>query len=514
MRMSDEWMEKYHNEIDKFAQETKEFHEHDLSRKDYKGISGGFGSYAQRDDQEHMVRLRLTGGKLDRENLEFLANLVDRYNIKRLKMSTCETIQLHDLSYDQVAPIIWEAADHGIYTKPGGGANPRNVMVSPLSGVQEGEAFDVNPYADAVAEYTLSVCHDFKMPRKLKIAFSNGVDDSVHATFRDMGFIANPDGTFKLYICGGLGNDHKMGVLMEENLDPKEILYYVRGMIDFFCQFGNYKNRAKARTRFLQETMEPEKLKEEYFRIVDGLKAKGGLDLYKVEEKNIDKQGEGTIVSARVLPQKQKELFSVEYHPIGGVLPTEMPRKMLELLEKMPGVEIRIGADETLWFINCTAKEAAEILELSKESANTPFEHSVACIGAAVCQQGLRNSQSILRDCIFKVREHPEISEVLPKVRISGCASSCAAHQVGSLGFQGFVKVVEKIPQAAFRVFVGGSDEKDNVRFGEFVGVVLEKDMPDLFLALGKACLESQKTWDAFVQENRDDVVSIIESFA
>nr|WP_289698755.1 hypothetical protein [Dubosiella newyorkensis] len=151
---------------------------------------------------------------------------------------------------------------------------------------------------------------------------------------------------------------------------------------------------------------------------------------------------------------------------------------------------------------------------MSKESANTPFEHSVACIGAAVCQQGLRNSQSILRDCIFKVREHPEISEVLPKVRISGCASSCAAHQVGSLGFQGFVKVVEKIPQAAFRVFVGGSDEKDNVRFGEFVGVVLEKDMPDLFLALGKACLESQKTWDAFVQENRDDVVSIIESFA
>ena len=65
-------------------------------------------------------------------------------------------------------------------------------MASPLTGVQPGEAFDVLPWAEAASNYLLSICRDIHMPRKLKVAFCNGVDDCVHATFRDMGFIAQP----------------------------------------------------------------------------------------------------------------------------------------------------------------------------------------------------------------------------------------------------------------------------------------------------------------------------------
>ena len=46
-----------------------------------------------------------------------------------------------------------------------------------------------------------------------------------------------------------------MGVLVDEHVQATEILYYIRAMIETFCQHGNYENRAKARTRFMQETM-------------------------------------------------------------------------------------------------------------------------------------------------------------------------------------------------------------------------------------------------------------------
>ncbi len=61
-------------------------------------------------------------------------------------MTTCQTIQLHNLEADAACKIMERALDYGIVTMGGGGDFPRNVMVSPLTGTEE-EYFDVMPYA-------------------------------------------------------------------------------------------------------------------------------------------------------------------------------------------------------------------------------------------------------------------------------------------------------------------------------------------------------------------------------
>ena len=63
--------------------------------------------------------------------------------------------------------------DHGIVTMGGGGDFPRNVTVSPLSGVEKGEHFNVLPYAEAAGEYLMTFIKKEVMPRKLKVGFSN-----------------------------------------------------------------------------------------------------------------------------------------------------------------------------------------------------------------------------------------------------------------------------------------------------------------------------------------------------
>ena len=65
-------------------------------------------------------------------------------------------------------------------------------MCSPLSGVDPQEAFDVLPYAARVGEYLLSIVNKYTLPRKLKVAFTNSSRNEAHATFRDLGFVANP----------------------------------------------------------------------------------------------------------------------------------------------------------------------------------------------------------------------------------------------------------------------------------------------------------------------------------
>ena len=510
------WLQTYREEIETFSGRIQDFQEGKIDKKDYKGYSGGMGSYAQRDQSKHMLRLRMPAGRLTMERLKFLADTVEKYQVRRLKLTTCETVQLHDLAAEQVPAIIGEAAGAGILCRGGGGDNPRNVMCSPLSGVQEGEAFDPSPYAAAVTDYLLSVCREIHMPRKLKIAFSNGVDDSVHSAFRDMGFRAQADGTFSLRIAGGLGAmGHRMGVLVDEAVQPGEVLYYVKAMVDTFCRHGNYENRAKARTRFMQDTLGPEGLKEAFLKNVGALKAQGGLEVSGLEAPADVAKGTGeTLDHPRAVPQKQEGLYAVKYHPIGGVLPVEKPAELYAVLQDVPGAGCRVGPDETLYVVNLTAAEAEKVLAVTEDGARTEFEHSVACIGATVCQQGVRDSQGLLQAAVSAVREAGIPDGALPRINISGCPSSCAAHQAGTIGFQGGVRLEDKKPQPAFRLFLGGSDALDEARFGEAGAVILEKDIPALLVELGRAAAAAGQTWGQWSETHREDLNAIVAKYA
>ena len=514
MEMSRQWTDTLHTEIDSFKETIGAFDRGEIDRKAYKGVSGGLGSYAQRDAAKHMLRLRLPAGRLTMDRLKFLAEVVEREQVGRMKLTTCETIQLHDLAAGQVPALMAEAVGCEIYTKGGGGDNPRNVMASPLSGVQPGEAFDVIPYAEAVTKYLLSICRDIKMPRKLKIAFCNGVDDCVHSAFRDMGFLAQEDGSFALRIAGGLGAARpSMGVLVEEHVWPKEVLYYVRAMVDTFCAHGNYENRAKARTRYMQDTLGPDGLKEEFLKNVAARKGAGGLELNGLEAPADQCRSDGEITHPRAIPQKQPGLYAVKYHPIGGILPVEKPRQLYELLKDIPGAEVRIAPNETLYVINLTAAEAERVLAATADGAETEFECSVACIGATTCQQGVRDSQGVLQAAVQAVREAGIPDGALPKVCISGCPSSCAAHQAGAMGFQGGVKLVDKKPEPAFKMLLSGSDQLGRACFGQEVGTVLEKDLPALLVELGKAAAAAGQSWGQWSAEHANQRDAIIAKY-
>lgn len=509
------WLETYREEIGTFSQKIQDFHEGKIEKKDYKGYSGGMGSYAQRDQTRHMLRLRLPAGRLTLERLKFLADTVEKYQVRRMKLTTCETVQLHDLAAEQVPAIMEEAIGAGILCRGGGGDNPRNVMCSPLSGVQKGEAFDPSPYAAAATDYLLSICREIHMPRKLKIAFSNGVDDSVHSAFRDMGFRAQAGGTFSLRIAGGLGaSGHRMGVLVDEAVKPAEVLYYIRAMVDTFCQHGNYENRAKARTRFMQDTLGPEGLKEAFLKNLEAAKAKGGLEISGLEALADVRGGEETLDRPRAIPQKQEGLYAVEYHPIGGVLPVEKPAQLYAAIKDLCNAECRVGPDETLYVINLPAGDAEKVLAVTEDGAKTEFERSVACIGATVCQQGIRDSQGLLQAAVKAVREADIPDGALPKICISGCPSSCAAHQAGAIGFQGGVRLEDKKPQPAFRLFLGGSDALDEARFGEAGAVILEKDVPALLVELGRAAAAAGQTWGQWSEAHREDLNAIVAKYA
>ena len=73
-----EWKKDY----EEFEKVTRQFYAGEVSVKDYKGFSGGFGSYGQRGGKKSMLRLRFPGGRVNREKLDFVAESIKKYAIK------------------------------------------------------------------------------------------------------------------------------------------------------------------------------------------------------------------------------------------------------------------------------------------------------------------------------------------------------------------------------------------------------------------------------------------------
>ena len=507
-----DYMNAFREDLAQFDEATRAFYTGEMSKQDYKGISGGFGSYAEKGGHSGMIRLRMTAGRMTKEKLAFVVETAERLHLDTLKLTTCQTIQLHHLTGRQILDVAAKALDCGIVCRGGGGDHPRNVMVPPLSGVLPGETFDVIPYAEAVADYLLSILYDIKMPRKLKVAFSNHPSNKAHATIRDLGFIAREDGTFDVYCCGGMGPNPKKGILIAENVKGQYLLYHVRTMIDVFMEHGNYTQRAKARTRYLQESLGEEGLRLVYHEKLTALMQKGGMDL-TVSPAVITKTGTGSVSGRRIISQKQPGLFAVSYHPLGGTPSPVVLRRLLDTIHDMEAVEIRLSPEGTMYIINCTSTEAKAIEEVTSDGAETLFEHSVSCIGASICQQGARDSQALYHACINAVRDAKLPDGALPQIHISGCPSSCGTHQIGMIGFQGGVKLVDKKPVPAFFLHVNGCDLQGAEHFGENWGPMEEERIPAFLVELGQLAAASGTCFMEWYPSHLEDMHALAEKY-
>lgn len=494
-----------------FWDAAKKYFAGELPRKDFKGISGGFGCYAQKEDGKVMLRLRISAGRASKEDVAFFADVLRRYPDVSLHFTTCQSIQLHHLDYEKLRAIQAAAYDHGVITMGGGGDNPRNVMCSPLSGIERDEYFNVLPYAEAASDYALRfIGGEKKLPRKYKIVFSNSPRNESHATFHDLGFVARPDRKFDVYGAGGLGPNPMMGVLLAEAVPPKDVCYYVHAQWKTFQENGDFENRARARSRYLQVTMGADGYKKAFIQNLAALRAGEDLSV-SVRAAGTRKRGDGgTADDPRIIPQKQEGLYAVEWHTAGGWPAAEDFCAVSDAMQRMRGAEMRIGSYETAYIVNLTSAEAKEILALTEKSAaKSPFERSVSCVGGTVCQQGVRDSHGVLDASILAVRKAKLPADALPLCHFSGCPSSCGTHQVGAIGLRGAGKKGE----SAFTLYVGGSKIQGEEVFGKELGNIYERDVPRFFVALGRAVAKSGMDYDAWAAANADGVETVAQPF-
>ena len=77
--ISEDLIQQFVKETELFEERIQAFESGEIDRKTFKGISGRFGCYAQRE-KNYMLRLRFPGGRISKEHLSFLGEKTREYH--------------------------------------------------------------------------------------------------------------------------------------------------------------------------------------------------------------------------------------------------------------------------------------------------------------------------------------------------------------------------------------------------------------------------------------------------
>ena len=254
---------RFREDFSRLEEASHRYESEEIGAKEFKAVSTSFGGYLQRDNL-HMLRIRVPGGRLTPDHARAIVDACDYYGLDRLKITTGEALQVHDLAPHAARRLVLRLLDAGIVTFGAGGDNPNNISAPPLTGLGTASRMDVMPYAQAVETCFLNFVGVSPLPRKFKVGFADSVADETHVTLKDLGFMANDDGTFQVWIAGGMGVKPRLGIEAAESVSPDKVLYYARAMLELFSERGDRDNRFKARSRFLQDSMGVDNLLEDY----------------------------------------------------------------------------------------------------------------------------------------------------------------------------------------------------------------------------------------------------------
>ena len=512
--------------VDEFKNNIQRYKEGKF--ENIKSFSPIMGIYKQRLNDTYMVRPRIPGGEITIAKLKDISEIANKYAQGELRFTTRQDIQFHDVELDDLNNILDSLIKCGLTTKGAGGDGIRNVTCSPLSGVSLDEIFDVTPYVKQVTNFMMKDPANLKLPRKYKISFSNSPEDTANATVSDIGFIAKiVDGKrgFEVYAGGGLGNNAKIALKLEDFIEDTMALYYVQAMKQVFEREGDRTNRRKARLRYVVERLGEKEFIQMFKNELDNLKAKQDLRL-KIDIIEENMQDISSINESKweekykniVYPQKQVGYYSLYIHPQNGKISTNYLDKLVNFLTSINyKISIRLTMTQGFFVRDLKKKDAQTLIDITSDYVSIfNVDNSISCVGPKICNFGINNSQGLLDSIIEAFKETTvDIKSALPKMFISGCHNSCAHPQKGLIGFIGKKKRTDDGLIPVYAISFNGRVGSNVTRFGEVYGEIAAKKIPKFLLELALLKVNSGYTdFTQFIENSEVEVKTLVAKYS
>ena len=530
------------DEIDTFDEFVHDFWSGKLSPDDFKKFRLQNGIYGQKQEGVQMVRVKIPWGGLTAGQLEALAAIAAETPRGVAHVTTRQNVQYHFVPLDRVTDFTRRLAVVGLTTREACGNTVRNVTAGHCAGVCSKEAFDVTPYAEAVARYLLRNSMNQNLPRKFKIAFSGCPDDTGLTAIHDVGCKAvikevngKPIRSFEIYVGGGLGSFPKIAQLLEEFTPAERLLPTVAAIVRVFDRHGNRENRNQARLKFVLDKLGVEETRKLIFKERGALEfTHAGLfpEVTIWEERPPVHQTNGRPAdlsgvvatdayqhwrSTNVVPQKQPGFAMVHVRLVlGDITPVQL-RALAQAAREFGNGAARSTAQQNFvlrWIREADLPHLYQLLAregLAFIGAERAIDVT-SCPGADTCQLGITSSRGLALAIgeVFNNGLASLADEGGIRIKISGCPNSCGQHHIANIGFYGGAKKYNGEQAPAYQLLLGASLDAGNAHYGKPTAKIPSKNIPALverLLLFFKEERQSGESFNAFLDRVGDNKI-------
>lgn len=404
-----------------------------------------------------MLRLRITGGRLDSGQARVLAALARDYCGAEADITTRQNVQLRDILLPDAPAIFERLAAAGISTRQTGMDNVRNVVGCPLAGVDGAELFDATPVVEAVTAAHRAAGKEFSnLPRKFNVAISGCTEDCSEAETQDLGLVPAMSGDgargFNVLAGGALGGTSpRLATPLDVFLRPAEAVPFFMALLSVYRDNGPRDVRTKARFKWLLDAWGEERVRGAIERELGYPLARAGRDCRRPPG--------GQHLGPR--PQRQPGLLSVGLHvPVGRITAAQL-EGLASVADRYGTGELRLTTGQNVIVVNVPSARIQALLGeplLGELSPNPPpaWRNLVACTGRDYCHFSLIDTKARALELAAELERRRVPVPEGTRIHISGCVHACGKHHVADIGLQGAqVRLHDEVVEAA-DIYAGG----------------------------------------------------------
>ncbi len=511
-------------EVDEFVQVLEQFERGEITSEAWRKYRLVRGTYGQRQDEVHMLRVKIPQGVLDASQLHALADVAEDYSRGFAHVTTRQNVQFHFMRLDDVEPAMRRLVDAGVTTREACGNSVRNITACPMAGVSPTELFDVTPYAEALTRYLLRHPLSACLPRKFKIAFEGCPEDHALTAINDLGWTARVEERgghlvrgFRLTAGGGTSILPTSGGPLFAFLPAAEMLSAAEAVLRVFHRLGDFEHKHRNRMKFLIKKLGWERWRDEVMAEFDQVRAESSARLpFDPNAPPVELAPEWSRASAPSVEQvrsvagKMPSAAGVEILaavaggaafdawratnwlqqrqagyamaivtlPLGDVSVGQL-RVLAALAAAYGDGTVRLTPSQNLflrWIPEAAASELFARLEaagLGLSGAQTVADVT-SCPGAESCKLAVTQSRGLGRSLISALANRPDLvaEAATASIKISGCPNGCGQHHIATIGFQGSVRKLgaQAVPQ--YFVMVGGRSAAEGAVFARLAAKI------------------------------------------